>query len=567
MDSVLVQPPEGRSFRCEIGSGTLRIGRSLQNDLVLTDKYVSRHHAEIVRHPEGCYLVDVGAKAGVQINGSPMERPVLLRPGDTIRIGATVLVFQGDSEVSVVFEDRPLAEESGTVVLSAPPAAGTFAGDTVSFAEAPVEGGKERGEKPGAADRGREKSPLSPLDLFAEADRELLFHRPLEEIFGKILDLAGMAVPFERGVLMIREGDGWSQAAVRTPGVESGGPIPISRTLADRVLHRRESFLTTDALADERFRDGQSVVAQQIRSAMCVPLWNNREVIGLIYVDSRRHPDLFTQENLQVLAHLANIAAVKIENCRLFGKTLEAQTVEREIRRAAEIQRFLLPAADPSIPGYRVHGESVPCHAVGGDYFEYLLLPGGRFGIALGDVSGKGFAASLLMCSFQASLVALAEIGLPPSEVAVRLNQTLHRRFPESRFVTLFYGVLDPVRHTLTYVNAGHCPPLLLSRDGAFRALAQTGRPVGLFEDSHYAEGEAEFQPGDAWIGFTDGIPTARNGQGEWYGEERIRLFGREASEGEPSGAVEKLLTDVERFLAGKPREDDLTAVILRRDV
>jgi sigma-B regulation protein RsbU (phosphoserine phosphatase) len=238
--------------------------------------------------------------------------------------------------------------------------------------------------------------------------------------------------------------------------------------------------------------------------------------------------------------------------------------VERELSRAAEIQRHLLPTADPAVPGYQVHGESIPCHAVGGDYFEYLQLPEGRIGIAVGDISGKGFAASLLMCSLQASLVSLAELGLPPQEVVVQLNRVLSRRFPESRFVTLFYGELDPARHTLTYVNAGHCPPRLLSGEAAPAPLVQSGRPVGLFEDSPYTAASVTFDPGDTLVLFTDGIPGSRSASGEWYGEDRIVDRVRDSA-GAPA-AARAVLDDVERFLEGKPREDDLTVVVLRRD-
>jgi sigma-B regulation protein RsbU (phosphoserine phosphatase) len=240
--------------------------------------------------------------------------------------------------------------------------------------------------------------------------------------------------------------------------------------------------------------------------------------------------------------------------------------VEREVRRAAEIQRHLLPSSDPTLSGYQVHGESVPCHAVGGDYFEYLDLSEGRCGIAVGDVSGKGFAASLLMCSFQASLVALAESGLPPREVVVQLNRVLSRRFPENRFVTLFYGVLDPARHMLTYVNAGHCPPLLLSGDADPQKLLHTGRPVGLFEESPYTAATVSLAGGDTLICFTDGVPSARNPGGEFFGEDRILDLGRKCKGLAVEEAVGKVLEEVEGFLAGKPREDDFTILMLRRN-
>src|SRR5439155_14689149 len=199
----------------------------------------------------------------------------------------------------------------------------------------------------------------------------------------------------EDGILVSR--------VVRVPRGEEGKTISVSQTVAERVVQRQESVLTADAQTDERFRAGQSIVAQQIRSVMCVPLWNNREVIGLIYIDNRHRAGLFSEENLRVLTHLANVAAIKIENARLFEQVLAKEVMEVELQKAAEIQNHLQPAEGPPIPGYVVYGGSIPCRAVGGDYFDYIEMPGGRFGIGLGDVAGKGLPAALLMCSFQAS--------------------------------------------------------------------------------------------------------------------------------------------------------------------
>ncbi|PYT17334.1 MAG: hypothetical protein DMF51_02790 [Acidobacteria bacterium] len=160
-------------------------------------------------------------------------------------------------------------------------------------------------------------------------------------------------MPFERGLLMLTEGDRLVPQVIRVPPDEAGSTISISRTIADRVLRSKESILTSDALLDDRFRMGHSVEAQQLRSVMCVPLWDNREVIGLIYVDNRHRAGLFTEENLRLLANLANVAAVKIENARLFEHVVAAERMEQELQRAAEIQDHLLPAQGPPIPGWR----------------------------------------------------------------------------------------------------------------------------------------------------------------------------------------------------------------------
>src|SRR6266850_978908 len=456
MDFLTVVAAAGSSLRHEIDRETLRIGRSSGNDLALDDLNVSRVHAEIVRRSEGHYLLDAGGKNGTYVNERRITEPALLRPGDRIRLGATTLIFNGALQSPVEFSDRPLLPGAGATFLPASPTRAPQTGDIPLMLEttpppATAPAGRASATRVVAGQAALTPAPFqagvpsaSLLSIIFEADKELVFHRPLGEILHTIMDLARRAVPFERGLLMLLEGGRLVPQVVRVPPDEAGRMISISRTITDRVVLNKESVLASDALFDDRFRQGQSVEAQHLRSVMCVPLWNNREVIGLIYVDNRHRAGLFSEENLRVLSHLANVAAVKIENARLFEQVLAKEIMEVELQRAAEIQNHLQPAEGPPIPGYVVYGSSIPCRAVGGDYFDYIEMPGGRFGIGLGDVAGKGLSAALLMCSFQASLRALSELDLRPEETMARLNGLLYDRIPANRFVTFFYGVLDP---------------------------------------------------------------------------------------------------------------------------
>jgi len=301
---------------------------------------------------------------------------------------------------------------------------------------------------------------------------------------------------------------------------------------------------------------------------MCVPLWDNREVIGLIYVDNRHRAGLFTEENLRLLANLANVAAVKIENARLFEQVVAAERMEQELQKAAEIQDHLLPAHGPPIPGYQIYGSSVPCRAVGGDYFDYIGLADGRYGIGLGDVAGKGLPAALLMCAFQAGLQALCEMGLPPGETIARLNRLLCRQIPENRFVTFFFAVLDPGRHTLTYVNAGQNPPCRV-RPGSMQLdrLPATGPPLGLIADAVFTAGTLELLPGDVVVCFSDGATEGRNASDEEFGEEQLLDIVRQGLAGTPEEIVRRATTAVDQHCSASPRQDDTTMVVLKRVV
>ncbi len=552
MDFLTVITPEGTSARRDIDTQTLRIGRASGNDLVLQDLNVSRSHATVVRRSDGLYVLDAGGKNGTYVNDRRIAEPTLLRSGDRVRLGSTVLIVNGSAPSSVEFSDRPLLGGAGTTFLAASDLRTPDLRDIPMLLE--------------ATPPPLRATVAAVAGILQEANDELVFHRPLPEILETIMDLARRAVPFERGLLMLTEGDRLVPQVIRVPPDEAGATISISRTIADRVLRSKESILTSDALLDDRFRMGHSVEVQQLRSVMCVPLWNNRDVIGLIYVDNRHRAGLFTEDNLKLLANLANVAAVKIENARLFEHVVAAERMEQELQKAAEIQDHLLPAQGPPIPGYQVFGVSVPCRAVGGDYFDYIELPDGRYGIGLGDVAGKGLPAALLMCSFQAGLQALCEMGLPPGETIARLNRLLCRQIPENRFVTFFFAVLDPGRHTLTYVNAGQNPPCRVRPGGAaIERLGATGPPLGLMSEARFTSGTLDLSPGDFVVCFSDGATEGRNASDEEFGEDRLLDIVQNGLAATPEEIVRHATTAVERHCTASPRQDDVTLVVLKR--
>ncbi len=538
MDFITVSSPECERYRYELRDPRLRIGRSSANELILKDPNVSRQHAEIEQRPDGFYLLDAGGKNGTLVNDRRITEPTLLRRGDRIRIGTTTLIFCDDTSSQVEFSDQPLPRDSATTSLKAheihTPAAGLPA-----------------------------TSPF--LSLILEADQELVFHRPEQELLESIMDLAARAAPYEVGVLGLLEGGEIVSKVVRVPARESGRTVTISRTIADHVIKKQESVRVGDARVDERFRKGESIAAQQIRSAMCVPLWDNREVIGLIYVDSRAGTGLYNEETLRLLAHLANVAAVKIENARLFARTLEARMYEEELEKAAEIQSRLMPGEGPQIAGYGVDGSSHPCQAVGGDYYDYLSLPGGRVGIALGDVAGKGLPASLLMCRVCASVRALADLDLPLEDLIKRLNRLICRDIPSNRFVTFFCGFLDVSNHTLTYINAGHNPPLLVRHGGKVERLSVSGPPIGLFENLHHDARTVALRPGDLLICYSDGVTEAEDRKRREFGEDHLIRTVLECRLSKPAEIVRRVIDEVNAHYAGLPPQDDITLVVLKR--
>jgi len=232
------------------------------------------------------------------------------------------------------------------------------------------------------------------------------------------------------------------------------------------------------------------------------------------------------------------------------------------MRIAAEIQQALLPKSGRVGPYYRAAAASLPCRSIGGDFYDYVDLPGGALGFALGDVAGKGPPAALLSAMMQGIFAAQAAASDPPSRTIARVNLALYRRGIESRFVTLMYGSLE-ADGRLTYCNAGHNPPLVVGKSGVRRL--ETGGPiVGLFESATFEEETVTLNQGDWLIVFSDGVSEALSVDGEEYGESRILKTVQSRGSVDPPELLQAIFADVRAFTKGAPQSDDITALVLR---
>ncbi len=331
------------------------------------------------------------------------------------------------------------------------------------------------------------------------------------------------------------------------------------------VVQGKQSVLTSDALHDPRFERGESVVSQGIRSAMCVPLWNNREVIGLIYADSRIRSNSFTPADLRILSNLANVAAVKIENNRLIERTIQIRGMERDLELAAEIQRNLMPRACPPVPGYDISGTNLPCRTVGGDTYDFLPRPDQRLWIAVGDVAGKGLPAAMIMSHFQAMLRGLAEADRPLAQIVARLNDALSGALTANRFISFFLAELEPEKGLLRYVNAGHNPPILLTSSGELDRLKGSGPVLGVMPGVSYLSHETVLSAGDTLLLYSDGATESLNPAEEEFGEDRLIASFRETAGCGSKAGLAKLEEGILSFCGTAPRYDDITLLLVRR--
>jgi serine phosphatase RsbU (regulator of sigma subunit) len=343
----------------------------------------------------------------------------------------------------------------------------------------------------------------------------------------------------------------------------------VSRSIARRVLEQRVSLLVPNVLEDATLRSQDSILSAGIRAALCAPLWytamagsDQDAVIGLVYLDTQAR-ESFSEDDLRIVTAIANVAASKIENVRLIEESLEKRRLEEDIRVAAEIQRSLLPRKAPQVPGYDLCGSNRPCRTVGGDYFDFVFEEG-KLRMALGDVSGKGTGAALLMTVLRSSVRAHWGEAEPAAAVG-RINRTVCQNVPENKYITFCMGALDPDSGKLTYVNAGHNPPLLLRNDGSNETLKTGGMVLGLFADVPYEQATVELGKGDALVIFSDGITETFDVDGNEFGEDRLadlctksRHMGAAALEGE-------ILKDIDIFSKGAKATDDRTLIVLRR--
>jgi phosphoserine phosphatase RsbU/P len=523
------------------------VGRARSCDVFLPDQWLSRQHAEIRRRSGDYFVADLESKNGTLLNGERVGEERKLRHGDVISLGEHHLTFSTVDEPE--HEEEPEPAPEGTRVFSARDLSDVKTRPTIDPEELQ-----------------RQNRILSVL---REATETLLAHRPLAELFETILNMLFEAVPAQRAAILLLEGTP-QQPVIKASRSRHGEKITkVSRSIARRVLQALDSLLIPNILEDEAFRAQDSILATGIRTAMCAPLWfrsadaEEDRVIGLVYLDSLLGAEPFNEEDLRIVTALANVAAAKIENARLLEESLQKRVMEEDMRVAVEIQRGLLPASSPRLPGYDVCGVNFPCRTVGGDYYDFVAEDG-RLLFALGDVSGKGTGAALLMTVLRAAVRAHWAEGTPAEAVA-KMNRMVCQNVPSNKYVTFFMGRLDGPSGRLAYVNAGHNPPMLVRTNGDVELLAEGGMVLGFCDPTDYGEGTAELGPGDVLVVFSDGVTETWSAEGEEYGDARLaELLIRERALGSQQLQA-ALLSELDRFSLGTKATDDRTLIVIKR--
>ncbi len=554
--------PDRAPDRFPLGRLRITLGRSARNDLCIPDPFASRVHAEVRREGEEYFLQDLGSANGTLYNGGTVEGTVPLTAGGRIQIGETEIVFD-DGTYHSSMGATMITDNSSTSLPEATIALASGDRTTSGLLEA-IEDARKKPEASVVARVAREGDLLA---LISKVGITLLSSSTLEQTLEQIVSLVFEAVPADRCLLMMRDEHSEElQVAVARLRDRVGevGEIRVSRNVMDEVVIRGRSVLTSDAQHDPRFASG-TVVLQGVRSVLAVPLGVSEKVFGIIYADSPIAEGRFTEDHLKVLTTLASVAAIRVENARLVEARFQQERLERELQLAMEIQQRFQPTAPPVVPGYEFQGISFPCYEIGGDYYDFIQRDDGRLVIALGDVSGKGTAAALLMSSLHAAIHAQTGSHDTLVQTISAVNRYLAENIPPNRFVTLFYAGLDPESGALSFLNAGHNPPLIIHAAGTVEQLASGGLPLGIKADADYREGRTHLQLGDVLVIYSDGVTEAASPSGEEFGPTRLYEVVSRNVDASAAGIRDRIESALTKFSQGTQAADDITLVIVKR--
>jgi len=562
MAELVVRYPDRTAEHFPLNRLRITIGRSARNDLCIPDPFASRVHAEVRNEGDEYYLQDLGSANGTLYNGTIVNAAIPLTRGGRIQIGETEIVFNDGpyplSSGSTMITEQSTSVPEATIALSS-------ADRTTSGLFQQIEGALSRSHDSAAVEKIEQKTDL--LALISKVGVALLASVTLNETLEQIVTLVFESVPGDRCMIMMRDQDNPElKVAVARLRDRQGdvGEIRISRSVIDEVVNNGKSVLTSDAQADPRFMGG-TVVLQGVRSVLAVPLGVGENVFGIIYADSPIAEGRFTEDHLKVLTTLASVAAIRVENARLTEEQFERERLERELQVASEIQQRFQPASAPQVPGYELQGISFPCYEIGGDYYDFIHKKNGNLVVALGDVSGKGTAAALLMSSLHAAVHAQFDTHSSLAETISSINRYLVESIPANRFVTLFYADLNPKTGELAFLNAGHNPPLIVHASGTMEQLAAGGLPLGIMADADFREGRTTLNAGDVLVIYSDGVSEAVSPTGEEFGPTRLYEAVARNLDASAAGIRDRIESALTKFAQGTPAGDDITMVIVKR--
>jgi len=530
------------------------MGRNAECQIVLDEPAVSREHAVIRKIQGKFYIEDMKSRNRTFVNNQAISARTLLKDNDKIKICNFLIVFQESSPKpplpdglrrgeEAVEEDN---EESSSTVEA-----------TISTSSKQI----------------LQTQPAEKLAFLLSMTADLTQVLNVEELLPKIVDsLFQVFRQADRGFVIITDDQGKLIPKVsKTRHGKDEGPARFSRGIVNRCIETGEGLLSEDATADKRFDLSQSIADCKIRSVMCAPLTGRQtgKAMGVLQLDTQDRFKKFNADDLKLLMAVAGQAAVALENAKMHENLVARAGLERDLKTAQQVQRSFLPKKPPDLPGYEFFAHYEAAQEVGGDYYDFIPLPGPRIAVMIGDVAGKGVPAALLMAKVSSDSRFCMLTQPSPADAVYHLNELMEEAGMLDKFVTLGACLLDPSSHQVTFVNAGHNAPVLYHKaNGAMTeatTLDQTGYPLGVMDGIPYEATTITMQPGDVIVLFTDGVTEAKNKQEADFGMDGVYAALKASGPMTAKAMGQRLVAAAKQHFLGCKQHDDLTVACFGR--
>ncbi|MBX7103396.1 MAG: SpoIIE family protein phosphatase [Gemmataceae bacterium] len=559
MASLHILKGQNAGTRIPLDKPVLTIGREAKDcDLVVPNQAVSRVHAQIIQVNGQYFLEDLKSRNHTFLNNKQIEARQPLRDNDRIKICDTLFTFHSGKEGlpalpedlrrTQLHDEEPDLPSTVQATLSRVPQQQLL-----------------------------EAQPADRLRALLEISSSLNSAVGQDALLDRIVDVLFQTFRQADRCFIILTDEATGHPVVRNfrhrrPAEDSP---KFSKTIVRRCLDKMEAFLIEDAATDGKLSLAQSITDFKIRSVMIAPIGPPEgPAHGAIQLDTLDRGKRFSQDDLKLLTSVAHQASVAIDNSRMHADQARRDRVLRDMEIAEQVQRSFLPRQTPAVPGYEFYAHYKSAMTIGGDYYDFVELPDGKWAILLGDVAGKGVPAALLMAKLSAEARFHILTQPDPTAAFARINDFIIDAGLSDRFVTLAGAILDPVAHIVRLINGGHVTPMLYRAytEELIDAIAsdRTGFPLGVIPATTYEFVDVELAPGDTLLLFTDGVTDALNPQNKQFRLEGVRsAVCLESAVGEvgssPARTGKRLIDAVRSHIAGRDQYDDIALVSLGR--
>jgi len=412
----------------------------------------------------------------------------------------------------------------------------------------------------------RLRKAVQELSVLNDLARDISSTLSLEDVIQNVVKRSVRALQCQQGTITLLKEE--TQDEMKTfvrenDSVADHVQFHLNQNILGWMMINKKPLLSNDLAADSRFAGVK--MDSGIRSVLCVPLLVKNSLLGILTIFNKKENGEFSEDDKRLLAIIAAQSAQVLENARLYEQEKNLRAMQEQLKLAQKIQQDLLPQKPPTLKGFEIAGVSLPAQSVGGDYYDFIKLDDRRTAICLGDVTGKGLPASLLMANVQATLRGQAIVNPSPKECLTRANRLLYESTSPEKFVTLFYAILDAENYQVAFCNAGHDHPYLITRSGEVVRLKTGGLMLGVMPDYPFAEDSVALNPDDTLVIYSDGIPEAMNSSGEFFGDPALEAVLKLHSS-ESAGQLLNVVVDaVKKYAGTHTQSDDITIVVIKR--